>query len=209
MDDLDPYAELDVLRTASADEIKSAYKKRAKQVHPDRQNGSTEKMMRASRAVAILTDPAKRKQYDETGFADDQPDNIRANALQIIEAFLGAQIDAYVNNQNPAVYIVDPRRRDLLGELRIKLTNEIRDTKLGIEKGKAVKIYIQDLMCRISGKDQAKPIERMFENRLRGIEAQIQTLEEAIAAREMAIKITTNYKIDTSEELDLVKAAVG
>jgi DnaJ-class molecular chaperone len=208
MDDLDPYAELDVPRGATTDEIKSAYKKRAKQVHPDKQNGSAEKMMRASRAVAILTDSAKRRQYDETGFADEKPDNVRTNALQIIEAFLAAQIDAYVNNQGQQ-YIVDPRRRDLLGELRIKLQAEIRDTTVGIERGKAVKIYIEDLSKRISGKDQAKPIERMFEKRLRGIEAQIQTLEEAIAAREMAIKITKNYKIDTSEELDLVKAAAG
>jgi DnaJ-class molecular chaperone len=63
----DPYQELGVPRTASADEIRRAFRKLAKQHHPDANPGNKaaeERFKRISAAFDLLEDPAKRKKFD-------------------------------------------------------------------------------------------------------------------------------------------------
>jgi DnaJ-class molecular chaperone len=65
--DQDLYRTLGVSRGASHDEIRGAYRKLAKEFHPDRNPGNTaaeEKFKRVSAAFDILGDPDRRKKYD-------------------------------------------------------------------------------------------------------------------------------------------------
>lgn len=70
--EVDYYAVLGVERTASADEIKRAYKKMAIKYHPDRNPGdkeAEEKFKQAAEAYDVLRDPDKRARYDQFGAA--------------------------------------------------------------------------------------------------------------------------------------------
>jgi molecular chaperone DnaJ len=64
----DFYKELGVSSDASADEIKRAYRKLARDLHPDTNPdpSAAEKFKAVSEAHSVLSDPAKRKEYDET-----------------------------------------------------------------------------------------------------------------------------------------------
>ncbi len=66
----DYYKTLGVEKTATADEIKKAYRKLAKKYHPDKNPGSKpseEKFKEVSEANEVLSDPEKRKKYDQLG----------------------------------------------------------------------------------------------------------------------------------------------
>jgi DnaJ-class molecular chaperone len=63
----DPYQELGVARTAGADEIRRAFRKLAKQYHPDKNPGdkaAEERFKRVSSAFDLLGDEDKRKKFD-------------------------------------------------------------------------------------------------------------------------------------------------
>src|SRR5437870_3483677 len=67
----DYYAALGVPRTASAAEVKKAYRKQARKFHPDVNPGdkaSEERFKRIQEAYQVLSDPEKRKMYDQFGF---------------------------------------------------------------------------------------------------------------------------------------------
>ena len=69
-DKRDYYEVLGVSRTATADEIKSAYRKLAMKYHPDRNPGdkaAEEKFKEAAEAYDVLHDPEKRQRYDQFG----------------------------------------------------------------------------------------------------------------------------------------------
>ncbi|MBQ8659571.1 MAG: molecular chaperone DnaJ [Bacilli bacterium] len=63
------YDVLGVSKTADEKEIKSAFRKLAKQYHPDinKEPGAEEKFKEIGEAYAVLSDPEKKKQYDQFG----------------------------------------------------------------------------------------------------------------------------------------------
>ena len=66
----DYYEVLGVNKSASADQIKSAYRKLAVKYHPDKNPGNKEaedKFKEAAEAYEVLNDPQKRTTYDQFG----------------------------------------------------------------------------------------------------------------------------------------------
>jgi molecular chaperone DnaJ len=87
----DYYATLGVKKTATAEEIRKAFRKAARKYHPDVNPGdkkAEEKFKEISEANDVLSDEKKRKIYDQLGFYSDQIDP--------------AQAEAYARQQNAA-----------------------------------------------------------------------------------------------------------
>jgi molecular chaperone DnaJ len=79
----DYYGTLGVKKTASADDIRKAFRKLARKYHPDVNPGdksAEEKFKQLSEANDVLSDPKKRKIYDQLGFYSDNIDPAAAEA---------------------------------------------------------------------------------------------------------------------------------
>jgi molecular chaperone DnaJ len=79
----DYYATLGVKKTASAEDIRKAFRKLARKYHPDvnpGDKGAEEKFKALSEANDVLSEPKKRKIYDQLGFYSDNIDPATADA---------------------------------------------------------------------------------------------------------------------------------
>ncbi len=82
-DKKDYYGVLGVKKTATADDVRKAFRKLARKYHPDVNPGdkkAEEKFKELSEANDVLSDPKKRKIYDQLGFYSDNIDPKAAEA---------------------------------------------------------------------------------------------------------------------------------
>lgn len=108
MSKFDPYETLGLKKEASKDDVRKAYRRRARSTHPDA-GGSREEFDRVTRAHLLLTDDSRRARYDSTGDATEaEPDNAEAAAIQVIVALIDTHIQKLIaHGQN--VNLGDPQ----------------------------------------------------------------------------------------------------
>ena len=89
MNKRDYYEVLGVSKTATDAEIKSAFRKLAKKYHPDvsKEENAAEKFKEAQEAYAVLSDPDKRKKYDQFGHSAFQNNGGSAGGFQGFNGF--------------------------------------------------------------------------------------------------------------------------
>ena len=89
MNKRDYYEVLGVSKTATDAEIKSAFRKLAKKYHPDvsKEENAAEKFKEVQEAYTVLSDPEKRKKYDQFGHSAFQNNGGGAGGFQGFDGF--------------------------------------------------------------------------------------------------------------------------
>lgn len=99
MDFVDYYKALNITKTASQEEVKKAYRKLARKLHPDLNPDDKEaqkKFQQINEANEVLSDPEKRKKYDQYG-----KDWQHADAFEQSRQSQGARGGTYQGGGNP------------------------------------------------------------------------------------------------------------
>ena len=70
-----PYDILEIKRGATQQEVKKAYRRLVKDYHPDKNKSpdAQEKFVKLTKAYELLSDPERRRMYDNHGVTEDSP----------------------------------------------------------------------------------------------------------------------------------------
>lgn len=175
------YDTLGVKRDAKPEEIKRAYRRKAKAAHPD-VGGDAESMADLNRAFDCLSDPQRRLLYDSTGQDSTRPieEEIRSIVFQVFADGLEREVP------------------DCLGHARKILTAKRGE----FEKQKAQVIgkesKLQSRRDKISVKSGENLFHLLIDQQLANLAGAIHTLDHNIRLIDAAQKILKSYK--TTEE---------
>ena len=148
----DPYATLGVSRDAEADEIKKAYRRLARQLHPDVNPDpeTQERFKEVSAAYEVLSDPEKRRMYDLGGDpfgrgGGGAGQGAGFSFTDIMDAFFGGQPGAGGQGRGPR-----PRTRRGQDAL-VRLEIELAEAAFGITRELKVDTAVLCTVCQGSG----------------------------------------------------------
>ena len=166
----DYYEVLGVEKSASADEIKKAYRKKAIQYHPDRNPGdkeAEEKFKEAAEAYEVLSNPDKRARYDQFGFAGVDG----AAGGGGFGGFSGGMSMDDIFSMFGDIFGgrggfggfgggSQPRQRRYRGsDLRVKVKLNLKEISTGVEKKFKLKKYVQCSHCHGTGAEGNSGVE--------------------------------------------------
>lgn len=164
----DYYEVLGVPRNASQEEIKKAYRRLAMQYHPDRNPGdkeAEEKFKEAAEAYEVLSDPEKRRRYDQFGHEGMRGTDFREytdindifNAFRDIfsgTGFGGSIFDEFFGGGTSS----RTRRSSTVqrgSDLRVKLKLTLEEIATGVSKKIKIKRYKKCSSCNGTGAERA------------------------------------------------------
>ena len=168
----DYYEVLGVNKSATADEIKAAYRKKAIQYHPDKNPGNKEaedKFKEAAEAYDVLSTPEKRERYDRFGHAGVGSsaagggygggmtmDDIFEQFGDLFGGHFGGfgSFGGFSGFGGRSGKAATPRGTDL----RVKVRLTLKEIAYGTEKKIKVKKYVSCTKCRGSGAEDEKSI---------------------------------------------------
>jgi curved DNA-binding protein CbpA len=185
----DPYADLGVGRTATPADIKSAFRKKAKQTHPDAGAKEDDAFQRISESYRLLMSPERKAKFDATGEFDDKPGN--SAALQIISNMM-AEIMARASG-------LEGCDTDVVEAMRNTLDEKVEDFRQKIVQLERKRKNLDRFAKRFKRKSGGNLLRNMVEASVRSIDAQIAGGHRAIADMEAAKALLKGYSFEADE----------
>lgn len=157
----DYYEILEVSRSASADEIKSSYRKLAMKYHPDRNQGNKEaeeKFKELAEAYDVLSDPEKRARYDRFGHEGVKGSSFGAGGgfhdpfdlfREVFGGGFGSIFDDFFSGGGSSRSRARQRQRG--NDIQIKLKLTLEEIASGITKQLKIKKQVACDTCAGSG----------------------------------------------------------
>ncbi len=164
MEKRDYYEVLGVEKSATADEIKKAYRKKAIQYHPDKNPGdkeAEEKFKEAAEAYEVLSNPDKRARYDQFGHAGMS--GAAGNGGPFGGGFSGSMNMDDIFSMFGDIFGghsgfsggfgggESQQRRYRGSDLRVKAKLNLKEISEGVEKKFKLKKYVQCTHCHGTG----------------------------------------------------------
>lgn len=181
------YETLDIPSGADPATIKRAYKHKAKQTHPDK-GGTAEQFAKVSRAYLVLSDPARRARYDETG---DIPEITPETApLNLLVQYFVTVVQMFANGQGP-----DPTKTDLVAQARTQFRKDITEAEnRQVKLRRDIKLW-ESVAKRFKNK-KSQTVQNALSAQIPPLEQQVRLMEEQIGMRRDALKLLDGYTFE-------------
>ena len=186
---IDPYETLGVARDADAAQVKTAYRKRAKNAHPDT-GGDIDAFARLKTSYELLSDPVRRKVFDETGYDPTLADTRDIEGLLVLEGLIN---DFILDEREPGSF-------DPVAAMRRKLTDKIVNVRFHILELERHRARIRNHMDRIGRRPETDFLGSMMRARSESITEAIAKAEAQIATIEQAYQMLEGYSYEIEVE---------
>lgn len=189
------YDDLGIPKNATIDQIKDAYREKAKAHHPDK-GGSSEAFRRVSNAYAILSDEEKRKRYDngESPESLNDPTKGQEQMLNIVLGLFSTIIDGNFDHAHDNVFEI------------IRETIKHNQDVVIVEKKncqKMIKNY-NNVLTRIKKTEMSTLFTILLEHKIKTCEASITKLDKDMELCTDALTLIKDcqYKTDRPSQMD-------
>jgi curved DNA-binding protein CbpA len=204
----DPYKLLGVRRNASAKSIRSAYHKKARETHPDSNPGdetAPDRFDAVRRAYELLSDPVRRKKYDETGDAAE-PRPVNGSGFDFVDILARTLDDcvqaAFQNGTTGTVDLVEAVRRKVT-DVRRKVETDVG----GMQKSLAA---VRKAVGRIKTPDgQVNLLEEILKRKVADHETMIAAATGELDRLTRALDYLKDCKCDGTKPASDPLAALG
>lgn len=183
------YDDLGVQPAADPDTIKRSYRKLSKEHHPDA-GGKEEDFLRICKAYEVLSDPERRKKYDETGDSSEPRDAVQDKAMQLLSRAFDHVITRGTGN---AIVVDELRYIDLPAEMRRVLSDDVRLVTETIEAGAKLRIVMVDMYARVEKAPEKDPFGEIVAQRIQVVDNQIKRAEFQKSALTRAMTMLEGY----------------
>lgn len=188
-----PYEILGVDKSATPSDLKRAYRSRARNSHPDK-GGSHDQMAEVNRAYTLLSDPARKSRYDQTG-DDGQYRPLDNEARDMV---IGAFHDGMVKD----VASVLKHAKDLLTNEKVAQEQQKKKAERDIERflARRDKIVLKAKKKKKTDEDQPGNLFHiLIDQQVEGARGAVQQMNRRIEVCEKALEILADYQ---SREID-------
>ena len=184
-----PYETLGVDKTASAEDIKKAHRKKVAKTHPDK-GGNKEEFLAVQRSYEILSDDERRKCYDETGNADDKPSKEERCMTEL--GTLAIQCVGDLKNA---------KHTDVVKIMRDIITGGIEKMK-ELREGRVIAAErYRDAAKRFKSKKGTENVfEIMLSKQAQDFENDVKKSDEEIEISEMCLEILKAFKYEFEKQ---------
>ena len=181
------YDTLGVGKDAAPEEVKRAFRKRARATHPDA-GGKTEEFQAVNAAYQVLSDPGRRRRYDETGDDGAHVDE----AAQIL--------NAVGNLVFQIIEAVDVSKNDVIDLARREIKKAISDSevhRVQVQKAIAKRERAAKRLTRRSGQNM---LGMMVEHEIGKMKGNITAIDDLIAMRRKMLVLLDDYEYAVDKE---------
>lgn len=174
------YEILGIDPSATPTAIRAAYRKKASELHPDKNHGKTgEEMALVQQAYDCLSDPTRRKMYDSDG-VDLNPATIQSEALDLVTRHVNLALDEEDPEILASVY-------GSLVNLQIAADGALLSAKL---KRKNLAKRVGRFKKKKEGDNL---IHRLIEKKITGLDVETATLKRQQALLQAAFELVADY----------------
>jgi curved DNA-binding protein CbpA len=190
------YDTLGVLKSATTEQIKRAFRKRASKAHPDK-GGDSADMAAVNAAWACLGNPQKRLTYDQTGqdeaLGPDAETRGKGLFMELMDRALAS---------GSAVGLLR-KVRDDLQKLRGAVSVNMQQAKIGIRRLESSRDAVRKKKKKKPTAAEANLYQLLIDARISVAEHQIAACSERLADVEEALKFLDEYEEDDADNSPL------
>jgi hypothetical protein len=179
----DLYEILGVAVTATPEEIRAAFRKKARQTHPDMEGGSDKAFAAVNEAHTILSDPERRKEYDASGTTAEKPALDEHATMVLVNVFSG-WIDAEDAPLDPIAYA----RQELMARIE-------RCRKMSTDAQRVIRKLQGKLRgVRMKNAARSNALEGLVNSRIGDAKDVITTNDTVVKAAGRALQLLEDYE---------------